>query len=73
MPLFVPVIPITQPDLIDPVIDELGLFPAAADVADVASHCAEEDLEIQDASFSLEDDVENQDEFLGIGASHKRF
>ncbi len=69
MPLFVPVIPRTQPDLIDPVIDELGLFPAAADVADVASHG---DLEIQDALFSLEDDVENQDESLGIGASHKR-
>ncbi len=64
---FVPVIPRTQPDLIDPVIDELGLFPAAADEVDVAPHG---DLEFQDAMFSLEDDVENQDESLGIGASH---
>jgi hypothetical protein len=67
---FVPVIPRTQPDLIDPVIDEFGLFPAAADEEDVASHG---NLEIQDAMFSLEDDIENQDESLGIAASHKRF
>jgi hypothetical protein len=58
---FVPVILRTQPDLIDPVINELGLFPAAADEEDVASHG---DLEVQDAMFSLEDDIENQDESM---------